>query len=49
MVCMPSQRINVKKDTSDVENIAKSPFEGNSGKSDNPRNQNIIMIGGQIE
>lgn len=45
---MPSQRINVKKDTSDVENITKSPNEGNSGKSENPRNQNII-IGGQIE
>lgn len=44
---MPSQRINVKKDTSDVENIAKPGFEGNSGKSEIPRNQNILLIGGE--
>jgi len=45
---MPSQRINVKKDTSDIENIVKSPFEGNSGKSENHRKDNIL-IGSQIE
>jgi hypothetical protein len=45
---MPSYRINAKKDTSDFENIVKSPIEGYSGKSENPR-KDIIMIGGQIE
>jgi len=42
---MPSQRINVRKETSDVENIVKCPFEGNSGKSENHRKDIVLMVG----